>query len=223
MTTLAQLRDKTQLALADAAGATWPDATVEDWLIDAIREFPILRPRQSAQKSSAGVHAYDLPADFSEVISVEYPLDQEPKAYLLRFSHYRQEFWAHDGYFDIERDFHAGKDFELWISNNLASDEDIYVNYMARHDTELVGTSTITVPDRYLNILVLFAVWRAFQERLAAQTKSPTEFNQILGQLSGQVREAEEAYRRALAQALSVQSTLSRTAPQKADRYDRIY
>ena len=37
-TTLAELADRAQVTLNDAGAGTWPQATIEEWVVEEIRE-----------------------------------------------------------------------------------------------------------------------------------------------------------------------------------------
>ena len=57
----------------------WPRTTVVwGFAQDAIRDFPILRPKSIAHTMDAAGHSFTLPADFRKVIYVEYPAIPRP-------------------------------------------------------------------------------------------------------------------------------------------------
>ena len=44
-TTLAELADRAQITLNDAGAGTWPQATIEEWVVEAIRDYTQTFPR----------------------------------------------------------------------------------------------------------------------------------------------------------------------------------
>jgi len=225
MTTLAQLADICQISLSDAAGTTWAQATVEQWVINAIREFPIKLPRQEAIKTVAGQHKYNLPSDFVDVISVEYPYGNDPPDYLLRKSITDPAFWNSALYYDVEYDHAAGSGWEVWISADPATDEDLVVNYMAEYDYALASGDTVDLPARYFNIVILYVVWQAHIERYAnilQATPLGVPDAEIIA-LQVKVTEAEKAYRSAVKDLLDSEIHASPTRRHPMDKFDRIY
>jgi len=86
MTTLAQLADRAQSALSDAAAGTWSQATAEEWCNEALRDYSLHFPREieATQATSANDRKYDLPAGFQAMLTVEYPSGNDPPDYLVR-------------------------------------------------------------------------------------------------------------------------------------------
>ena len=87
-TTLAELADRAQITLNDAGAGTWPQATVEAWVTEAVRDYSQSFPRTirssiTISGSSPG-HEFDLSNDYISMILVEYPGDQDPPVYLQR-------------------------------------------------------------------------------------------------------------------------------------------
>jgi hypothetical protein len=74
------------LALGDNSGTTWSRTDrIFPWAIEAIKNFPILRPMLDDHGNGvSAVYTVDMPTDFRQVISVEYPISQQPPAYLVR-------------------------------------------------------------------------------------------------------------------------------------------
>ena len=85
-TTLQNLIDAIEADLADSGNATWSAADIEQWSRDAIADYSLHFPLIGQQTIAAvtGTESYDLAGGFLEIISVEYPEGQEPRAYLRR-------------------------------------------------------------------------------------------------------------------------------------------
>jgi hypothetical protein len=231
MTTLAQVADKAQLAIADSGASTWPQATIEAWVIDAIRDFPLKRSLVQEFTATAGVHTSLMPADYLGIVAVEYPAGQDPPQYLRPYSHFKPEFWESDGYYDVSRSWGEvglgtpDQEYTLWISASPAAGEKLKAYYLADHDLALVSADPVTVPDRYLDVLVLYCVAAAWKERFGAAIQSGITISPTINELSLAVRRAEEAYQARRAQVIAEWQPAAPTITpaHKLDQYDRIY
>ncbi len=215
--------DQCMKAIGDPLGSHWARTLVFEFAKDAIRAFPIPRPMQTTLTASAGVHLYNLPLAFREVVSVEYPTGEQPPAYLNRLSHQNPAFWQADGYYDVARNYADSAGHQLCLSASPSAGETILVCYLADHDTAMGEYTTISVPDRYLHILILYVVWHAWLERLGAEQKDPTAHTALLGELADAARQAETAYQAAAGQALAESAESHRTPALRMDGFDRIY
>ncbi len=222
---LADLADMAQNAIADAAAGTWPQATVEQWCLDAIREYSVRFPRTctSTIDCTAADHTYDLPNDFLDVISVEYPAGQDPPVYLKRLSRRNPAFWGRAGFYDVEHTGQGNVEATLFISDEVTTGQDIAVTYTAPHDLTIEDTGTVTVPPQHYHILILFVVWKAQVERLMNQVASPDSTMGILNSLQNAAKKAEFAYTYALEALEEHISPGGWTGPWLVDVYDPIY
>lgn len=212
MTTVAQLADNCQIMLSDSGAATWAQATVEAWVLDAIREYSNHFPRIRAATitTTANDRTYDLPADFMDMIHVEYPTGEDPPQYLSRLSHKHIDFWQGSSWYDIIRHSDVGDVDEIWMSKKPAASETITYTYAAHHDHALAAGGTITIPTRHHNILMNFVYWRASQELLSAEQQSPTSSSSLLmGQLANNADRQKRAYYASIAQALQGETGVS--------------
>ena len=124
MTTLLQLADRCQLALNDSGVGTWPQATVEAWVLDAIRDYSQYFPRVRTSTTtittpSSTPHVFDLPGDFLAVVLVEFPDGEDPPEYLQLRSRTRDGFWDYTGFYDIEPSHDAATAGKLYLSENV--------------------------------------------------------------------------------------------------------
>jgi hypothetical protein len=224
VTTLSALADRAQTAMNDAAAGTWPQATIEEWLNEAIRDYSLHFPRLQSTTLNcvAGQHNYTLPADFLAVHLVEYPVGEDPPEYLARGSRARQDFWDAEGYYDVEVSGEATAG-TLWISEDPTVGETIELSYLATHDHALAANGTLTVPGHHEHLLILFVVWRAWTERQATEQADPDHTSTVLDAHRRSTDSAEAIYRRAVKLAKTGASPSGYTGPWAADPYDRIY
>jgi len=213
------------VSLGDDDASTWSRTDkIWPWAIEAMMAFPILRGMELEYTMLAASHKVTLPADFREIISVEYPIDQEPPAYLTRLNHLDPLFYQAETYYDIDRDYKTGKGWFLFVAKKLAIGEKVRINYLANHSTDVDDVNKlITIPDEYENILVAYVVAKAYRERLGAFMQDPTAHTSIILQMTDMVNKAEINYNQLV---LRAQEKLaeSRSSPHMAsDKFDRVY
>jgi hypothetical protein len=232
MTTVAQLADRCQLALSDSGAGTWPQATVEDWVCDAVREysqhFPRILTTHVDTIGGTPDHYTLLPEDFLEIVSVEFPLGEDPPVYLQHRSMHHPEFWDRDGYYDVLRSdqIYSALDTDtynkiVWSRVPLAT-EGYKIRYQAAHSATS-ASDPITIRTDHQPILVLFVIWRALKERQAKEAANPDTTSRYLNQLVYAATQAEQEYRRALDRAINSRSDSGWAGPWRADIYDPIY
>ena len=233
MATVATLADRCQLALSDSGAGTWPQATVEDWVCDAVRDYSQYFPRIVVSSvaligGTPTVHYIDLPTTFIEMVSVEFPTGENPPAYLERRSIHHPDFWDRDGYYDILKtdqvvENPAGDTANrIYFSRLPLGTEGYTLRFLAVHAAS-GASDLITVHTDHQPILVLFVVWRALKERQALESANPDTTSKYLNQLVYAATQAEQEYRRALERALTSRSASGIAGPWRADIYDPIY
>lgn len=231
MTTLTQLADRAQLQLNDATAGTWPQATVEQWCIDAIADYSQSFPRTreiAVQISGADPgHAFNMTTDTIDVVLVEYPSGEDPPEYLKRRPRTHPNFYDYEGYYDIQLTHDSQEYPQIYLSEEPSDGETITMTVKAHHDVMLQGGDDITVPVEHESILILYVLWQAFKERLATEQQDPDTTLQgavtLLQQLVKGAQQAEAEYRRALERAKAARSESAITGPWTADTHDRIY
>jgi hypothetical protein len=227
MTTLANLADQAQISLNDAGAGTWPQATVEAWVLDAIRDYSqhFSRTLEATVTTTAATHRYDLPvapAAFRGMVLVEYPTGEDPPEVLDPLSRKDPRFWAGEGYYDVEPSGAASAG-SLWISASPDDGETITLTYLAPHSDKLASDDTLTVPGEHETILVDYVVWRALSERVVTEAQSPDTTVRLLYQFMLAAERAEDAYRESLAAAKGQQAPGGWTGPWRSDVHDPIY
>jgi len=230
-TTLAELADRAQITLNDAGAATWPQATIEAWVIEAIREYTQTFPRTLTKTITvAGAspgHSFDLTADLIAIHLVEYPGDEDPPVYLQRRSRTHPQFYNYEGYYDVEPSGDMTSFPTLYLSEEPADGEKIYWTAKCHHDTTLVPGDDITVPEHHEGLLLLFVLWQAFKERLATEEQDPDTtlagHVTLLQNLVKGATQAEREYKEALKRAKGNVADGGFSGPWAADKHDRIY
>ncbi len=215
------------IAAGDTTGATWSRTTVAiPWANEAMLAFPILCPKQTTiTVAGAATHEHDLPAGFRQLVSVEYPLSQDPPEFLDRMNHLDPSFYASNEHYDVDRNYADTAGWVLWTSKKVPVGGQLKVNYLANHKTDCTDevNSFITIPDEYEYICVSYFVVKAYRERLSYYMTDPTAHMAVIAQLTDMVVHAEENYRTQV-QDLLIKYTDSRILPHRQiDKFDRTY
>jgi hypothetical protein len=222
-----QLLTDCLVALGDADAATWSrTAIMIPWCKEAIRTFPILRPmRDDHTNGGSVVYSFALPDDFREVISVEYPISQQPPEYLVRKNRLDPDFYDETGFYDIDHDYATGKGWLMYVSGGLAASAHIYTQYLANHDTNMTDSAEclITVPDEYEAILITNVMCRAYRERLGYTMRDPTAHTNLVYQLTEMVRKIEEQYEKMVTDAHHQLTNSIVSAHKTVDKFDIVY
>lgn len=215
MTTLQNLIDRIQNQLADSAEATWPEATLEEWIETALAEYTQHFPRQRVTTISdtVDVQEYDLPADFLEAITVEFPVGEEPRRYLKRKPITDADFWTTTGNYDILTKREAIDPDQIFISDVPDGSQAIELVYLAQHDTAYATTDTLTIPRPHETIIEQYVIYLAWQERTSAEMANPTSNSSLLmAQLQANAAAAFRRYTETLNRAKKTAGGESKTA-----------
>ncbi len=222
-----QLLSDCLTAMGDRSATTWSRVDIIiPWAKEAILAFPLLCPKLlTITVAGAATHCHDMPDDFREIISVEYPTSQEPPVYLDRMNRWDPEFYKSQEHYDIDRNYTDAKGWILWTSKNMAVGQVITANYLANHKTDLTDSaqSLLTVPDEYEYILIAYVVMKGYRERLGNYMQDPTAHMSIIAQMTEMVQHAEQNYHD-LVEAAVKKYTDSRILPHRqVDKFDRTY
>jgi hypothetical protein len=166
---------------------------------------------------------YDMPYDTQTIVSVEYPKGEDPPEYLKRRAYTHPDFWQVDGYYDFVRRDDATDQPELWISEKPSTGESIDVEYLGPHAWLDDDTDECTVPERHLELLVLFVRWKASEEVASEEGANPDPSNLLSSTLEVNAYRAERAYRKELDRLQAAESETAITGPWQMDKYDRTY
>ncbi len=226
-TTLQSLIDACEADLADSGNATWSAADITQWCRDAIADYGQHFPRilQTDITTSADDRQYDLPSNFIDVVSVEYPQGEDPPEYLKRRPYTHEEFWSEDGYYDIYRHTDDTDVDEILLSEKPAADETIRVIYQAIHDNTIATGANLTVPARHLHLLRNYVLWRAALQLKAVEEANPTSNSSLLmSQYAINVDRLRRQYVDGLAKAVFAESQSGPVSwRDKSDEAKRIY
>ncbi len=217
--TKADLRALIRVVLPDVT--EWPDASLNQWITDAVRDYSIYFPRkvELIDDCVAGQRSYTVstPAVFQGVVSVEYPYGQTPVRFLKR-KNYQEPGFEGGPYYDVILE--SGT---IWIGETPTAAQDYRCVYLANHTPPALDTTALTMPDSHVDALKLYAVWMAALEVETSLLPSPTIDVYLITQLKNNVSMAERAYRAKIndLRKTSVQSGTS--GPWEMDTKDRIY
>lgn len=231
--TITQVADIAQNLLADAAGATWAPATVEEWVVLALRDYAkhFLRQRADTITCTTDARGYVLPEDFQDILNVQYPYlaadPYRPNTDLVRRDRRHPNFWTEAGYYDIL--IARSGDSEncvLYISQKPTTGEYINVVYSGLYYDINASSPAVTyiyVPDQHIPILTQFVQWKAATERLAAEIADPDRTIHLIDDLTKAADAMEQQYRRAIKDAKGGRSEGLITPPWRVDQHDPIY
>jgi hypothetical protein len=163
MTTRAEFRAILRGVIENAT--TFPDATLNLWINDAIREYSVHFPRKASDQytnaSTLVDGAYALSDSAMGVLAVEYPEGETPKRYLTRLDRRDPAFYGGE-YYDVFGDV------PRWVQigiGQVVSGETmrVYSNYI--HTIPSADGSTLTVPDPHLELLMAYVLYLAAKAR----------------------------------------------------------
>ncbi len=167
MTTLGEFREVSVYAEVDKS--RWIEPTVNAWIRDAIRDYSIHFPMfVDTDDESTNITCVDDQQEYGlssftgiqTVLAVEYPEGNDPPDLLER-----REQDDPRGFEGLE--VYAVRGFEkpdtLRLGEEPSSTEEIRLTYLADHTAPGTDIITLTVPDRHLDVLVLFVQWRAMR------------------------------------------------------------
>jgi hypothetical protein len=196
------------------------------WAKEALQAFPILRPMLDDHTNGASiVYSYAMPTDFREIISVEYPISQQPPVYLIRKNRLDPNFYGEAGYYDVDHDYSTGSGWLCYVSGGVAAAAHIKTQYLANHPTNLADDSTavVTVPDEYEPILIAYFITRAWRERLGNTMRDPTAHTSTISQITEMVHKADDNYLQMVQQAQAKLADSKITPHREVDKFDRVY
>ena len=198
------------------------------WANQALQSFPLLKPRQEGYTLIETTHTIDMPTDFVDIMSVEYPAHQEPPVYLFRLNYLEKGFYTNkQTFYDVDRNYITGIGNVLIISTLLQPDDHLHVNYLKYHDHELLDNlrDAITVPDQYEDILITYVVAKAYRSLMTVYVADPTSHENLITEMVELIDQAETKYHKMIANLLSNTITGNSVIPpnRTVDKFDRVY
>lgn len=226
MTDLDELRDRTLIALGDSAGATWPDATVEAWLTDAIKDYSKYLPRVVLHTFSSGTDytQLEMQENFQAAVSVAEYSGTTLVRYLERKQYDHPHFVNGNGFFyDVRRRRDVADPDLMVFSYTVPSANGMYVEYQADHEWSLIQgppyNVPLTVPVRDEPILIQYCVWMAWRERTGVEVANPDTSTILLSQMDTNASRQKRIYDEMIRKAVSLSQPAS--AMPTAWRMDR--
>jgi hypothetical protein len=135
------------------------DEQLNQWINDAIADYSLHFPRTETTilSCSDDDRTYDLPANCTAILSVEYPAGEDPPRYLYQREYTHPGFWQSEDFYAFVSTNQDNDYPELWISEKPSTGESITVIYHALHDfLDDDDTDLNTVPEHHLERIVPF-------------------------------------------------------------------
>ena len=212
--------------LSDSGNATWSTLVLDQWINLAINDLSIHFPMVVDYEINGlgATHFYDLSPNIKGIISVEYPVGEDPPRFLERKSYSEPEFSYLPGYYDFLKtnSSYSGSPPQLAVSDDLSAIDVVMVRAVSDHSPLLEGSDECTILDRHVQLIPLFVRWKAFSERSSYEMRDPSPLNSIQSSFELNTQRAELAYTSALAKAIEAEGD-SAISSWKMDGYDRIY
>lgn len=218
MTTRAELRESLRNLLSDRT--QWRDSLLNGWINDAIRDYSHNLPRLASAtlpmvsgQTSYSIAVYSIQA----VRAVEYPAGQSPRRLLRRLSRADPRF---DGgaYYDLKADHSI-----LYIGERPTTSESLLLEYDTPHTIPSSDAAALTVPDRHLELLRLFVVWKAAAQLELDESVSVDRRREMLEALGTTASRLEQAYRQRMSEVLASMALGDWSERWQMPHGDRIY
>jgi len=204
MTTRQEVNQLCRRRLGDQqAPFAFSDLQINQWIHDAIAEISQCFPRTlyaqfTLQAAQTVVDLSGL-SGFQSILQVEFPLGLQPPRYLHRASHRDSARFRGRPTYDLDWSWPSGRRLILGLTPQEG--ERLGLTYEADHLYPADDQTALTVPDRHLELIVLFVRMAALQEQLAelgAQSLPPSS---LLGVRALNAARARQEYLEALDQA----------------------
>lgn len=202
------LRDLCRRRLGDlSVPYHFSDLQINQWINDALADISQRLPRllETELTTLVGLHAYDLPTGLRAVVRVEYSAGQDPPALLSRLERAASDFYHSPRFYDVQKSGSAEAS-RLWLSADPAGAETIWVTYQAEHDSLDDDSDVTSLPERHLELVMLYVRWAAYQELASGESMDPDPTSLALGTLELNAYRAQCLYLTALNDACLVES-----------------
>ncbi len=211
MTTVAELADRTQDVLADAGEATWTQAQIEAWVVDALKEYILFFDRLFDDAEylviTPGQYEYALRLGDASVntakylVAIEYPVGESPPNYLLRKSYKDPDFREGD-YYDVEfgyADVVGVSNADLMIGNPGSGGNAFVVYSRYLHHFALQPFNDLETPTYHEYLLILYVRWVAWINLASREMQNPTsDSSMIMTQMNENAHVARAEYLKAV-------------------------
>jgi hypothetical protein len=224
MSTREDLRNLCRRRLSDTTYPVhWSDVKINQWINDAIADISNYFPRQATLSLSltSGTQEYSLSATTNPraILSVEYPDDQEPPEFLEQRNEHDKR--------GLSGKYYAVRGVPpatIWLGpNDWTTGDTATVTYLADHSYPSDDSDTITIPDKIIELVVLFVRMVALQEVADEETQDPRTTTLIVGTLGLNANRAEREYRTKITEYQKAIEPGSQVTSWQYDEHDRIY
>lgn len=219
-TTRLQLQTIIRETLTDTS--QWPDATLQQWINDAILDyshyFPyVVEKTYTFTSDSRSFTVSNLSPTPVRILRVEYPDGEEPPRYLAPLPMTSPSFWD-NAYYEVR----GSPPNQIFMGEEAATDDVVAVRYHAIHTLPTGDASVLTMPDLHVEALRLFAIWKAAEEIYLAEEIDPDTREFLVSQMGLNVIRSERLYRNKIEEFRST-SQSEITPGWQMDGSDRIY
>jgi hypothetical protein len=220
VTTRLQLKNSIRLLLADTT--VWPDASLNSWIEDAIRDYSryFQRQREVTFPAVAGVRDYSLEVLNDQVLGVifvQFPAQVIPPRYVVRMALVDRRFYGGPTYDVVSNGW---IDFStLWLGEMPKSGDYIRLRFETVHAIPTGDDYVLTVPDPHLEALRLFVIWKALQKlELAEAGANSIDLSVSLPMLGMSASKAERLYKEKISDLQGFELPGGVTGPWEVDR-----
>ena len=199
---LGELRALVRLTLASTAA--WPNATVDQWIAQAVHLYSAHFPRRwrATIELADDTYAYALPGGFGiqAVLSVECPAGEDPPRLLRFVSEYDGAFISGDDVYAL-RGMAAGDTSDdaaqIVFAQAGVTGETAVVEYLGPHLAPAVGVdaSEISVPVQHIEALTAYVAFAAQYELQSDEAVVVDASTVVLSQLGQEARRAWDRYK----------------------------
>jgi hypothetical protein len=202
----------------------WSDLQINQWINDALADISNYFPaqREYTLALAIGTRKYGLSSHLVNpraILKVEYPVDEDPPAYL----EYRDIHDTRGLYGDYYAVIGTPPSEIILGPDDWGVGDTVVITYLGDHDYPEEDSDTITLPDKLLELVVLFVRMAALQEQADTETQDPRVTTLIVGSLGLNASRAEREYRTKVAEYQRLLEPGSQTASWKIDAWDRVY
>ena len=176
---------------------TQSDLQINQWINDAIADYSIYFPqlKTASITVTTGTHEYDLPTDFVSMVRVEWPTGREPEEFLERVNRAESAGPYTTGVYEIMASGSSAAS-KIWFADEMTTGIKPEIVYQASHDSLDDDGDVTTVPDRHLDLLVLFCRWASLQELASEEAANPDPSQLNISVLDTNAGRAERSYRK---------------------------
>ena len=229
------LNETVDLVRRNFRDVMWSEDTLKEWVKQAVKEYSKHFPDVASMSDTTVVGTYqydffegthdeeDLPV-ILEVVSVEYPADEDPPEFASRMDHKAAAFFSGD-YYDVVI-YPSRNNGEIWISDPDGSDFEVI--YHTEHSWTSVDSGSdenTEVTAHHQPIIIQYVVYLCWREMVSMETmKLPDE--KFASKLAAVQQRADTEYVRWMSMVESAKrstSIESESIQWSMDKYDHIY